>query len=86
MEELSIGVEVGELFEVTDFVERDKSGRVKYHFVIVDYLARRTGGRLHLNDESSAYGWFARNQVLKLDMSERTKEVVSRCLKSSRQK
>jgi ADP-ribose pyrophosphatase YjhB (NUDIX family) len=81
-EELGVRAEVGRLFDVTTYVELDKSGRVRYHFVLVDYIVRPLRGRLVLNPESSAYGWFTRAQVRELDMAEDTREVVLRCLDS----
>ena len=43
-EETGLDVEVGPLVEVFDRVHRDADGRVRYHFVIVDYLCTRAGG------------------------------------------
>ncbi|MEZ5283437.1 MAG: NUDIX hydrolase [Vicinamibacterales bacterium] len=37
-EETGLSVEVGALIETFDRIHRDGSGRVRYHFVIVDYL------------------------------------------------
>jgi 8-oxo-dGTP diphosphatase len=82
-EELGIEIEVGSLFEVASTVELDKTGRARYHFIIVDYLARPVGGRVRLNLESSRYGWFTAEQVLWLSMAEDTRAVVLKCLKAS---
>ena len=81
-EELGVRAEVKRLFDVTTYVELDQSGKVKYHFVLVDYIVRPMEGRFRLNSESSAYGWFTRAQVGELDMAEDTKGVVLRCLES----
>lgn len=81
-EELGVRAEVERLFDVTTYVELDESGKVRYHYVLVDYIMRPPEGRLRLNSESSAYGWFARAQVRKLDMGKDTKSVVLRCLES----
>ncbi|HKT80451.1 MAG TPA: NUDIX hydrolase [Vicinamibacterales bacterium] len=40
-EETGLDVEVGPIVEVLDRVHRDDDGRIEYHYVIVDYLARR---------------------------------------------
>lgn len=80
-EELGIRVKVGALFEVVNAVHLDEKERVRYHFVIIDYLAKPLGKGIRLNPESTAFGWFSFKQVEKLDMNERTREVVLRCLK-----
>ena len=50
--------------------------KVKYHYVLVDYLARPLSTKVRLNEESSSYGWFSLHEVERLDASEDTKEVV----------
>lgn len=79
-EELGVRATVGSLFDVLTVIEKDRSGSVKYHFVIADYVARAPRGPIHLNDESTGYGWFTADQVKKLQMSPRTKSIVLRCL------
>jgi 8-oxo-dGTP diphosphatase len=45
-EETGLTVEVGEVIEVFDRIMLDDQQRVQYHFVLIDYLCRPTGGRL----------------------------------------
>ena len=45
-EETGLEVEVGPVVEVFDRILLDLEGRVRYHFVLVDYLCRPIGGRL----------------------------------------
>ena len=44
-EETCLTVETGELLGVYDRVLRDDDGRTLYHFVLIDFLCRRTTGR-----------------------------------------
>ena len=44
LEETGLAVEVGPLIEVCDRILMDESGRVGYHFVLVDYLCKPVGG------------------------------------------
>ena len=39
-EETGLDVEVGPMVEIFDRVHRDADGRVRYHFVIADYLCQ----------------------------------------------
>ena len=43
-EECSIEVEVGPLLGVFEPIVRDDDGRIRYHYVVIDYLARYVGG------------------------------------------
>ena len=45
-EETGLTVSVGPVVEVFDRILLDDAGRVEYHFVLVDFLCRATGGPL----------------------------------------
>ena len=45
-EETGLEVEVGPVIEVFDRITRDADGRVRYHFVLVDYLCWPISGTL----------------------------------------
>jgi 8-oxo-dGTP diphosphatase len=45
-EETGLIVDVGPIVEVFDRILLDEDGRVQYHFVLIDYLCRPTGGQL----------------------------------------
>ena len=64
------------LLDVQSDLHRDAGGRLEFHYVLVDYLAAPVGGRLKINAESSASGWFSREQVRSLNMSDGTRAVV----------
>jgi 8-oxo-dGTP diphosphatase len=55
VEETGIAVEVGPVVEVFDRIMLDDDRRVRFHFVLVDYLCRPIGGRLqHGSDAAEA--------------------------------
>jgi len=45
-EETGLAIDVGPIIEVLDRITRDEAGRVRHHFVLVDYLCWYTDGRL----------------------------------------
>jgi 8-oxo-dGTP diphosphatase len=57
LEETGLDVHVGELLEVFDRVFRDPDGRVRYHFVILDYLCERVGGEALAGSDVTALAW-----------------------------
>jgi len=75
-EETGLQVRVEELLDVQTDLHKDASSRLEYHYLLVDYLAEPVGGRLKLNSESSASGWFNRSQTRRLSMSEGTRTVL----------
>ena len=50
-EETGLTVEVGPIVEVFDRIFRDEDSRVRYHFVLIDYVCRATGGRLRAGSD-----------------------------------
>ena len=75
-EETGLKVRVEGLLDVQTDLHKDASSRLEYHYLLVDYLAEPVGGRLKLNSESSASGWFNRSQTRRLSMSEGTRTVL----------
>jgi len=54
LEETGLAIEVGPIIEVLDRITRDETGRVRHHFVLVDYLCWCTGGRLAAASDAEA--------------------------------
>ena len=52
-EETGLVVDVGSAIEVFDRIMLDADGRVQYHFVLVDYLCRASGGELRCGTDAS---------------------------------
>jgi ADP-ribose pyrophosphatase YjhB (NUDIX family) len=51
LEETGLEVVVGPVVEVLDRITRDEEGRVRYHFVLVDYLCWPVGGELRASSD-----------------------------------
>ena len=60
-EETGLQVEPIELVELLDRIRRE-DGRVRYHFVIADYLCRVTGGELRAASDAAAVRWVERSE------------------------
>ena len=70
-EETGLEIEVLELVELLDRIHRE-DGRVRFHYVIADYLCRVTGGELHAASDADAVRWIERaewnsHSALKID-------------------
>jgi len=56
-EETGLDVEVGPMVETFDRVHRDPEGRVRFHFVIVDYLCVARSGTAVAGSDAEAVAW-----------------------------
>ncbi|HXW99656.1 MAG TPA: NUDIX hydrolase [Candidatus Acidoferrales bacterium] len=75
-EETGLIVEPGELLGVYDRVLRHTDGRVQYHYVLVDFLCRVVGGKLHAAGDAAEARWFTRKELPALKLAEDTQEVI----------
>jgi len=57
LEETGLVVEPVGVVEVLDRISRDADGRVKYHYVLVDFLCRVTGGDLACATDAADARW-----------------------------
>jgi ADP-ribose pyrophosphatase YjhB (NUDIX family) len=60
-EETGLDVEPIELIELLDRIHRE-GNRVRYHYVIADYLCRVTGGELRAASDANAVRWVERSE------------------------
>ena len=76
-EETGLEVEVGPIVEVFDRILRDEDGRVRYHFVLVDFLCRPIGGTLEAADDVSDARWVPLDGLVPYDLTEKAAAVIS---------
>lgn len=75
-EETGLQVDVGELATVIDHLVRDETDRVRYHYVIVDYMARPVGGMLQPGTDVRDARWVELADLKNLDMTEKAGEMA----------
>jgi len=76
LEETGLTVETVELLGVFDRVLKDDAGRVRYHYVLIDFLCRRTSGTLAAAGDAVETRWFTQDETSKLPLAKDTAEVV----------
>ena len=77
--------ETGLVVETVDMLgvyERIVPGdrRVRYHYVLIDFLCRAVGGELRAGSDAAEVGWFTRAELLALKLAFDTNEVVAKGL------
>jgi 8-oxo-dGTP diphosphatase len=78
LEETSLEVEPIKLFEVFERIMRDAAGVPEYHYVLIDYVCRVTGGALFPGDDVCAVDWVRRRDLPSLQITEGTLAVIER--------
>lgn len=68
-EETGLRVQVLELINVFDMIDRDESGKVRYHYVLADFLVKPVTGELRPNAEVTEMKWYTREETKNLEMT-----------------
>lgn len=83
-EETGLEVEVGEVLEVFDRILPDAQGRTQYHYVLVDFLCRRTGGEERAGGDAGELRWATEAELEGLGIAPATVIVLRRGFGRSR--
>ena len=62
-EETGLVVEVGRVLELFDRIHHDDEGRVRYHFVIVDFLCHAPDGDAVAGTDAEAIAWVTADEL-----------------------
>ncbi|HUS56829.1 MAG TPA: NUDIX hydrolase [Thermoplasmata archaeon] len=75
-EETGLKVQILELINVFDVVEKDDAGRVRYHYVLVDFLARSVGGEERRSEEVLEMKWVSHDEMKGMDLARTAKRAL----------
>jgi 8-oxo-dGTP diphosphatase len=79
-EETGLIIEPGEMLGVYERVIRDDDNRVRYHYVLIDFLCRPLRGDLQAGSDASDVRWFTRDELPALQLAHDANEVVRKGL------
>lgn len=68
-EETSLSVNNPVLIDATTQITSDENGKVKYHFIIVDYLVELKGGKPEAASDAAALEWVPMAEIEKKDLT-----------------
>jgi ADP-ribose pyrophosphatase YjhB (NUDIX family) len=75
-EETGVVVEPGEMLGVYERVIRDEEGRVRYHYVLIDFLCHQAGGDARAGSDAADVCWFRRDELPPLNLASDASDVV----------
>jgi 8-oxo-dGTP diphosphatase len=82
-EETGLTVETGEMLGVYERIIRSDDGRVRYHYVLIDFLCRSTSGDLKAASDAADVCWFTPEELPSLSLAYDTNDVVLKGLARS---
>jgi 8-oxo-dGTP diphosphatase len=83
-EECGIEVRVLELIEVFERVFHDEAGKVRYHFVIVDYLCEAVSGEARSGSDVVDVAWATEMELERYSLTPTATRVIRRAFEMTR--
>lgn len=75
-EETGLVVETVDMLGVYERIIPSDDGRVRYHYVLIDFLCRPVGGELKAGSDAAEVGWFTREELPALKLAYDANDVV----------
>ena len=79
-EECNIDVTVGPLLGLFEPIDRDPDNRVRYHFVVIDFLAYTNDRHPQAGDDAAELCWAAPGELDRFDLQPATRAMIERAL------
>ena len=83
-EETSLDVVLGPIIETFDRVHRDDAGRIRYHFVIVDFVCWSEEGEASAGSDAEACAWVTGDELAGYGVNPHAAAIIRQGLKTSR--
>jgi ADP-ribose pyrophosphatase YjhB (NUDIX family) len=79
-EETGLEIELGPIIETFDRIHRDEAGRIRYHFVIVDFVCWSARGDAVAGSDAEAVAWVTADEIDNYGVNAHAKAVIVRGL------
>ena len=79
-EETCLDVEVGPIIDVLDRIRYDPDGRVKFHYVLVDFVCSPVGGTLRGASDAEEAAWATRADLGRYGVASETIGVIDKAI------
>jgi 8-oxo-dGTP diphosphatase len=83
-EETGLEIEVGPMIDVLDRIRFDPAGRVLYHYVLIDFVCRPSGGTLCCGTDASDAAWAAIIDLSQFGLADATLSIIHKALDRAR--
>jgi 8-oxo-dGTP diphosphatase len=81
-EETGLEIHPRAVVEIFERIMRDAAGRAEYHYVLVDYVCRATGGTLCAASDCARAEWVSRRHLGKYKITEGTLPVIEKAFRN----
>jgi ADP-ribose pyrophosphatase YjhB (NUDIX family) len=79
-EQVGLDVNLEGMLDIQDDIHRDGKGKVRFHDILIGYLASPRRGKVELSAEATEYKWFTAAEVRSVFATDNTKRTVQKYL------
>ena len=69
LEECNIKVKIKQVLDAAENIVKDNSGRIRFHYVIIDLVANYSGGRPKAGTDAAECGWYTPQEIRGMDIT-----------------
>ena len=84
-EECGVDIDVGPVLGLFQPVQRDEDGRIRYHYIVIDFVAYYRGGQLRSGDDAAEARWVLPAELETYDLLPATREMIDMALTCAEQ-
>lgn len=82
LEETGLEIRPRAVVEIFERIMRDSAGRPEYHYVLIDYVCRVTGGTLCAASDCACAEWVPHRQLARYRITEGTVPVIEKAFRN----
>ena len=82
LEETGLKIRISGVAEIFERIMRDEAGRPEYHYVLIDYLCRASGGSLCAASDCARAEWVPRRRLGEYRITEGTLPVIEKAFRN----
>jgi len=80
LEECNLAIDVGEVVSVLDLILKDQEQRVRYHYVLIDYMGEYISGEVQPQTDVLNADWFSVDEIANMNVPEATVQVIKKAV------
>ena len=81
-EECGLDVEVKDVTDVVDYMNRDEKGQVRFHYILVDFYVEVKGGTLKPASDALEVDWIPFDRIHEYQVTKTTLQLLNKVFKS----
>ncbi len=77
MEETNVEIDNLRLLDTIDYIERDDTGQVEFHYTLIDVVSEWVAGEARGGSDAADARWFSADEIDRLDIWSETKRIIA---------